>query len=224
VSEHKDSGIALRKGAHLHITSAIAGGRLNDILSGVSTTHLLNLRSPTSIKYRSYPRNIQLFGPNGQFLFQMAFNIGRAVPFVEFPLLPLTRVRRLRLIHRLSEGTQCPLNPLVFDQSPFPALETLAVDCETDVSRLLSTLFSNPSSPPSLQTIAFMDCDLTEDFMEELTQYASKRKATTSAWLYKVVIVHPGGIFPSIAAIRKLGEHVPVVDVRVHTELPRGLL
>jgi hypothetical protein len=68
-----------------------------------------------------------------------------------------------------------------------------------------------------------MDCDLTEDFMEELTQYASKRKATTSAWLYKVVIVHRGGVFPSIAAIRKLGEHVPVVDVRVGTELPRDL-
>jgi hypothetical protein len=216
------SSIALRRGAHLHITSVIADGRPNDILSGVSTTHLLNLRSPTSIKYRSYPRIIQLFGPNGQFSFQMLFAPGGSDPFIEFPPLPLSHVREFRLIHRLPEGIQRPLGSLVFDQSYFPALETLAVDCVTNVSHLFSALFSNPSSPRSLHTIAFMDCDLTEDFMKELTQYASKRKATTSAWLYKVVIVHRGGVFPSIAAIRKLGEHVPVVDVSlVGTDLPR---
>ena len=65
-----------------------------------------------------------------------------------------------------------------------------------------------------------MDCNLTEDFMEELTQYASKRKDTMSAWLYKVVIVHPDGVFPSITAIHKLGKRVPVVDVRIGTKLP----
>jgi hypothetical protein len=215
------SSIALRKGARLNIIPTNADRRLNDILSGVCTAHLWSLRSPTFIEYRSYPRSIQLFGPNGQFLFQMPFNIGGGVPFVEFPLLRLTHIREFRLVHRLPEGMQCPLQPLSFDQSYFPALETLAVDCETDLSHLFSGLFSNPSSPSSLQTIAFMDCDLTEDFMKELTQYASKRKATTSAWLYKVVIVHSDGKFPFIATIRKLGEHVPVIDVRVGMDLPR---
>jgi len=68
-----------------------------------------------------------------------------------------------------------------------------------------------------------MNCDLTKDFMEGLTQYVSKRKSTTSAWLYKVVIVHTDGVFPSNTAIRKLREHVSVIDVRIGMGLPGDL-
>ena len=217
------SSIALQRGAHLNITLTRWGGQLNDILSGVSTTHLLNLSSPTFIEYRSYPRSIQLSGPNGKFSSQTQLALSREDPFVELPLLPLAHVREFRLIHRLPEKTGRTLSPLVLDQSSFPALEILAVNCETSVSHLFSALFSNPSSPPALKTLAFMDCDLTKNFMEELTQYASKRKDTTSAWLYKVVIVHTDGVFPSLTAIRKLREHVSVVDVRIDTKLPGDL-
>jgi len=220
------SNVTLRRGAHLDITLTSADGRLNDILSGVSTTHFLNLCSPAFMEYRSYHRDIQLFGPNGGFSFGRPYNHGGDVPFSEFPLLPLTHVREFRFIHRTPERetTQRAHDPLVFHQSSFPALETLAVDCETCVSHLLSALFSNPSSPPSLKTLAFMDCFITGDFMEELTQYASRRKATTSAWLYKVVIVNSNGVFPTITSIRKLKEHVPVVDVKVGTVLPMDLI
>ena len=219
------SNIALRRGADLEITLTSADGRLDDILSGVSTTHLLNLRSPTFMEYRPHHGDIQLFGPNGRFLFERIYAHGRDAPFAEFPLLPLTHVREFRLTYRMREWetTRRAHDPLVFHQSSFPALETLSVDRETSVSRLLSALFSNPSSPPSLKTLAFMDCGITGDFMEELTQYASRRKVTTSAWLYKVVIVNSNGVFPSIASIRKLTEHVPVVDVKVGTALPRDL-
>ena len=213
------SHIALQRGAQLDITTNSSGG-LNDILSRVSTTHLLNLPSPIFIKYRTCPRSIRLFGPNGKFSTQSPFVLSEGSPFIEFPVLPLTNVREFRLVHRTPEKASHPLRPLVFDQSPFPALEILTVNCETSVSHLLSALFSNPPSPPSLKTLAFMDCNLTEDLMEELTQYASKRKDTTSARLHKVLIVHPDGVFPSITAIHKLGKHVPVVDVRIGTKLP----
>ena len=196
------SRIALQRGAQLDIIT-YSSGQLNDILSGVSTTHLSNLPSPIFIKYRTCPRSIRLSGPNGKFSTQSPFILTEVPTFVEFPLLPLT--------------------PLVFDQSPFPALEILVVNCETSISHLLSALFSNPPSPPLLKTLAFIGCNLTEDFMEELTQYASKRKDTTSAWLYKVVITHPDGVFPSISAIRKLTEHVSVVDVRIGAKLPGDL-
>jgi hypothetical protein len=63
-----------------------------------------------------------------------------------------------------------------------------------------------------------------EEFMEELTRFASDRKSTTSAWLHSVVILHREGKFPSIGSIRKLGEHVPVVDVRIAEELPADLI
>ena len=219
------SSIPLRRGAHLNITLTSMDGRLNDILSGVSTTHLLNLPSPTFIKYRSHPRSIQLFGPNGRLALNTISILGASDVFTEFPLLPLAHVREFHLIHRMSGWgmTQRAHEPLFFSQPSFPALETLAINCEISVSSLLSVLFSNPSSSPSLKTLAFMDCDITKDFMKELTQYASRRKATAAAWLYKVVIVNSNGVFPSIASIRKLKEHVSVVDVKVGTELPRDL-
>ena len=215
------SSVALRKGAHLDITHVSRDGGLNDILSGVSTTHLLNLRSPTAMDYVSYSGSICLFGPNGRLSFEGVPHRDGGFPFTAFPL-PLTHVREFRLIHHTPKMMR-PGTPLVFDQSFFPALEMLTVDCDTNISYLLSALFSNPSSPPLLKTIAFIDCDLTEDFMEMLTRYASERKDTTSAPLQKVIIAHPDGVFPSIASIRKLGEYVPVVDVRVGDEPPRDL-
>lgn len=216
------SNIGLRRGAHFNISTVRADGGSDNVLLGLSTAHLLNLRSPTLMEYRSYPRNIQLFGPNGRFSLQRHTIPGGGIPFAEFPLLPLTHVRELRLTHRLPELIQQTVSPQAFDQSSFPALETLVVDCGTSVSHLLSALFSNPSSP-SLKTLTFMNCDLTEKFVEELTQYASKRGGITSAPLYKVVIIHPDGVFPSIASIRKLEEHVSVIDVRMGTKLPKDL-
>jgi len=56
-----------------------------------------------------------------------------------------------------------------------------------------------------------------------LTQFASDRKNTNSARLHRVVIVHWQGKFPSIASIRRLKKHVPVVDVRISTGLPADL-
>ena len=59
--------------------------------------------------------------------------------------------------------------------------------------------------------------------MKELTRYASRRKETTSAWLYRVLIVNPDGVFPGISFIRELALNVPIVDVKVGTELPKDL-
>jgi len=92
------------------------------------------------------------------------------------------------------------------------------------MSYLFSALWSNPSSCPLLKNIAFLDCDITEGFMEELTRFASDRKSTTSVWLDRVVIVQSEGKFPSAELIRGLEEHVPVVEVLVDTKLPTGLM
>ena len=216
------SGIGLQKGGCLSIPCRM-GAKLNDILSGVSPTHLLNFRSSTLMEYKSYTRKIRLVGPNGELSLENTYIFSWGDPFVEFPQLSLTHIQEFRLVHRVPEDGDYTPVPIVFDQSSFPALETLAVDCETSVSHLLSALFSNPSSPPSLKTLAFLNCDLDEDFMEKLTRYASDRRGTTSAWLHQVVIVNSDGILPSVSSIRKLEEHVPVVDVKVGTKLPKDL-
>ena len=211
------SNIPLRGGANLEIHSRCEG--LNDILSGISTTHLSNLLSPTFMTYASCGRSIRLRGPNGFFSFYLARGWGR---FADFLFLHLTNVREFRLSHRRAMWMH-PLSPIAFHPSSFPALETLGIECDINISYVLSALLSNPPSSPSLRTLAFLDCDISEDFMEELTQFASDRKSTASAWLHRVLIVHRDGKFPSADSVRKLRRHVTVVDVRMDDKFPKDL-
>ena len=217
------SSIALSKGAKLEFCTFLPSGvdmRLDDVLSGIPATHFSNLLPPTFMEYYAYPRIIRLVGPNGSAAFHGVS--ASDIPFVEFPRLPLTNVRRLHLEIRGWFKKIRP--PTVFHHlSLFPALEMFIIRCDVDLPQLLSPLFSNTSPSPSLKALAFLDCIIAEGFMEELTQFASDRKSTTSARLHSVVILHREGKFPSIASIRKLREHVPVVDVRIAKELPTEL-
>ena len=209
------SGIPLRRGGHLEITfnDDYTGLGLDDIMSGVSMTHLPNLLSPTFMEYRSPDPTIRLIGPNGSFSYVHQWSPG--VPFTEFSVLSLAKIRELRLTHN---------NPsAMFLPSSFPALETLTIKCDTDISRLFSTLFPNPSLFPSLKTLGFLGCFITEEFMDELAQFASDRKNTTSARLHRVVIVHLDGRVPTVASIHGLEEHVPIVDVRFGRTFPIDL-
>lgn len=215
------SNIALRRGAHLGICSLDRNTGLNNILSGISTDHLSNLLSPAFLEYRSYPRNIRLHGRNGSLTFSC--HLSSEAPFAEFLLLSLAGVREFRFEHR-AQGQLCPSpTPPVFNPSSFPALETLAVECNTDILHFLSDLLPNPSALPALKTLAFLNCTITEDLMEKLARFASDRESTTLARLYHVVIVHEDGRFPSATSIHALGRHVAVVDVRFGTKLPTDL-
>jgi len=126
-------------------------------------------------------------------------------------------------MYRSSVFSQNSPTPAVFPSLSFPVLETLVLERETAVSSLLSALFWNPSSSPSLKTLAFLDCDLDDGVMEELTRFSSDRKKTTSAWLHRVVIVNSRGQLPHFTLIDKLGKRVSVVDVRIGSELPSDL-
>jgi hypothetical protein len=214
------SGIALPKGATLEVHGCPTSGSgvgVNDILSGISTTHLSNLPSPTFMEYHAYTRDIRLVGPNGSARF--CTRSCSEIPFVEFPLLPLANIRRLHFDTRWWDMIQPPQDPAVFHHlSFFPALETLTIAYNTDLSHLLSTLFSNPASSSSLEGVVLLGCSITEKFMEELTQFASDRRDTTSTWLRCVVIHDREGGFPS-ASVRNLEKYVPVVDVRIVKEI-----
>ena len=208
------SSIPLQRGAHLEITYRDEGTELglSAILSNTSITHLPNLLSPAFIEYRSSPRVIRLVGPNGRFSYNRDWS--PRIPFTEFLVLPLTDVRELFLIHSdLS---------MAFLPSPFPTLETLAIECN-DASCLSSVFFPNHSAFPSLKTLEFSGCVITEEFMEELAQFAVNRKASTLTWLHRVVIVDQDGGFPTAASISKLEEHVPIVDVRFDTMFRRSV-
>ena len=216
------SGIAIRRGVHLEISCHERDGRLNDVLSGIPAVQLSNLLSSTFMEYQTCSRSIRLLGPNGNFSFENP--LGLDDPFVEFPLLPLIDVRELHLRHRKMKEDSQPLNLLVLRPSFFPALKTLAVDCETNVSHLFSALFRDPSFPPSLKTLAFLDCNLADSFMVKLARFASSRSKTDSVRLHRVVIVNSEGKFPSVASIDALGKHVPVINALIGKKLPTDLI
>jgi hypothetical protein len=220
------SNIPLSKGAELVFFCCPfngTGASVDDILSVISATDLSNLQSPTFMEYRvCTPRTIQLLGPDGSANF--SGGSGTDIPFVEFPRLPLTNIRRLHLDTRGWKLIWPPPGPAVFHHlSSFPALETLTIECDTNLLHLLSPLFSKPSSSPLLKTLAFSGCTITEEFMKELTRFASDRKSTTSVGLHHVAIFHRQGKFPSATSIRELEEYVPVVDVRISTKIPTDL-
>ena len=214
------SSIALSKGAKLEFR-CIGNAGVHSVLSSISTTHLSNLLSPIFMSYRVLPRIIELRGPNGTASFD-GFG-DSSTPFVEFPQLPLATVRQFRLDRSRWDKFNPPPDSILFGHlTSFPALETFIVQ-DIDLPHLLSTLLSDPSVSPSLRTLAFSDCNLTEEFMEGLTRFASDRKKTTSAWLHRVAITHRDEILPSVASIRELEKQVPVVDVRIEEGPPLDL-
>jgi len=215
------SNISLPKGATLNVNCYGGDVTANDVLSGISTTHLSNLLSPTSMEYCTYTGTVELLGPNGIVSFRSYHRSD--TPFIEFPRLPLASIREFRLDNwRWKSIIPSPPDPEVFHHlSSFPALETFTIRSDNDLSHVLSPLLSDPSTSPCLKTLRFWDCILTEEFMERLTRFASDRKNTASAWLHRVVIVDREGNFPSMASVHRLKEHV--VDVRIVTELPKDL-
>lgn len=96
------SCVALQRCGSLEILYFGSGATLADMISGISTNHLPNLSFPMFMEYEPPPRNVWLVGPNGSFLYLGPITI---VPsFGEFPLLPLTYIRELRLKCRESWG------------------------------------------------------------------------------------------------------------------------
>ena len=214
------SNIPLQTGAHLEIAFRDKGVELelDKVLSGIPVTHFQNLPSPNFMEY-SYSeappsfRAIRLIGPNGSFSYRHDHSMREL--FAEFSVLPLNNIQELRFV---GAGL-----PIPFDPSSFPALKALTLVRATGMSRVFSPLLSDPSLFPSLKILGFLDCAITEAFMEELTWFASDRKDTASAWLHRVAIVHQGGELPSAASIRGLERHVSVVEVRVGKDLPADL-
>ena len=211
--------IPLQRGATLHIRLSTGDSILSDFLPDISSAHLSKPPSPTffQLGYGSFYNNVILDGPGGK----LSFDGISLVSFAALVVLPLTNVREVRLSYR--ETWPATLGPPTFYPSYFPALETLTVD-KADALGALSALLSNSPPSPSLKTIGFLNCDLPEDFMEELTRFASERQIiSTSTWLHRVQIVHSDGVFPSAASIRRLRKCVKVVEVRMEDDFSMDL-
>ena len=203
------SSIPIQRGANLELNSRGSTGGFNDTLSSIPATHFANLQSPTHMNICGY--NIRLSGPNGSFSFSGLSP--SEMSLVGLPLLSFDKIRGLRL-----RFPSRAFNPLLF-----PALETLAIEHDATVLNTLSIWLSSPESSPLLKTLAFLNCDLSEEFMEVLTEFACNRRKTAATWLYRVLIVNNRGKFPSPPAIHELRNYVKVVDVQMADSLPSDL-
>jgi len=176
------------------------------MLPGVPVAH-------TFMEYRCSPRLIRSLGPRGSFSYDGRRSI--EIHFREFPLLSLSSVRELHPeYHALLAATQLHL-------LSFSSLGALAISNANSLP--LSTVSPDPT--PSLKTLAFVDCVITEGFVTELAQFASDRKNTASVPLHRVVIVNSSNEqLPSIVFIERLSKHVAVVEVMEGRKLPEDLL
>ena len=188
------SNIRLRKGGTLELMDYGDVG-LSRILSTVSTTHLPG----SSLEYQPFPRKIRLIGPDGTLLYR---RIGGE--HLSFPSLETLVV----LGHDMNA---CPVGGEYTLDISIPG---------SSVALPLSPVLPDPAFSPLLETLAFLDCDITEDFMDNLARLALDRKNHTSTSLRRVIIMHSKGRFPSESSVRRLREYVPVVEVSGGNELP----
>ena len=203
------SSIPIQRGANLELISRGSTGGLNNTLSSISETHLANLPSPTYMTI--FGNQVQLSGPNGSLSFSRLSP--SEMSLVGLPLLSFDKIRELRFKYP----------PRAFDPSLFPALEALAIESDRYISTTLSIWLSSPKSSPLLKTLAFSHCDLSEEFMKVLTQFACDRRKTAVTWLYRVLIVDYFGKFPSPSSILRLKGYVKVVDFQMENSLPLHL-
>ena len=169
----------------------------------------------TAIRFQAAPREIRVSGNGGSLSFRCPqpqfWN-------PELHLFPTTSVREFHV--DIAPWTFTP----AFFVSLFtrlPALEILVVTNSTCwPTGLFDSLAGQPPLCPSLKTMAFFNCGLTPEAVEEFEGMVARRKGSTSTWLYQVVIVSSTRALPDYTLVERLKQHVPRVDVRMDDKLP----
>ncbi|KAF9649589.1 hypothetical protein BDM02DRAFT_3186216 [Thelephora ganbajun] len=208
------SCVSLRRGSHITIQGPQSDPR-TDFASFLPCppTSIRELLDPvTVIKLWSSPGLFHIFGGGGRLAFQGSKNT-----YDGFKLFVTGAVREFHTdVYRLDpsgDHLSWPLRRL-------PALEALVLSKTRFPPGSLSVLAEEPVLCPSLKTIAFFDCKVNEDVIRELEEVLAKRRDSTAARLYRVVIVNNTRALPDLQLIHQLRKFVPRVDVGVGDELP----
>ena len=205
------SCLSLRRGIQIEIQ----GSRSNpcaDLASFLphAPTRLQQLLAPiTTIKYQDSPRCFQIFSSNGRLSFRSPKTLPTSHGELKSFVTETTREFHVDGCHNLTT----PLELL-------PALEALVFSGVDRFPGSLPELTREPILCPSLKTIAFFDCKVTGEVIKELGRALAKRRDSTAARLYRVVIVNSTRPLPDFQSIRQLQNIVPCLDVRVGNKLP----
>ena len=210
------SWVSLGHGSHI----TIRGSQSNPCVTLASflpspPTSIQELLTPiTAIKYCS-PRWLHVFGGGGQFSFQPSKR-----PLKLYEGFELFITRAVREFHVGAYPLDSSGAYLSWPLGGLPALEALVLSETHLPPGSLSALAKEDPLCPSLKTIAFFDCKVAKDIVEELEEVLSKRRNSTAARLYRAVIVNTTHDLPSLQLIHRLRKFVPRVDVGVGDELP----
>ena len=211
------SWVSLRRGSHITIRGSQSNSSA-DLASFLPSppTSIQELLTPiTAIKYCS-SRWLHISGGDGQLSFQSPET---AIPTL-YDGLDLFVTGAVREFHIKTYALDSSGTFLSRPLERLPILEAL-VFLETHLSPgSLSALAKEDPLCPSLKTIAFFDCEVTEGVIKELERVLTKRRDSTAARLYRVVIVNIARTLPSLQSIHRLRKLVPRVDVGVGDELP----
>lgn len=176
------------------------------------STHILGLFAPIIIiKYLSPPGTLHLSSKNGSFSFRGCKP--SRVAHEELDLFATCAVREFRL--RL--GNQCRLS---WTLGRLPKLEALVISNGSLEPEFLSVLAEDPVLCPSLKTIAFLECELTNEAVHGLGGILAKRAHSIAARLHRVVIVNRTRDLPNRHLVSHLQRFIPQVDIAVGNKLP----
>jgi len=178
-------------------------------------TPIRKLLAPiTAIKNQSTPRELRLSGDGSAFTFRSPGGSAHGWNL----LFSTTLVRELYMNpHPYKFGDRW----LSTMMKSLPALEILAISRATVFPvGFFSALTKEPALCPALKTIGFFDCDIGPDTMEELGEALTKRRDSTAARVYRVVIVSSTGKMPDPASVQQLRKTVPFVCIRMDDKLP----
>jgi len=210
------SWVSLRRGSHITIRGSQSNPSANlaSFLPSPPTPIREMLTPITAIECRSSD-SFHAFG-EGKLSFQPSKPPPRLYDGLD--LFVAETVREFRIAYAFdsqSSGTflSWPLERL-------PGLEALVFSKTHLPSGSLSALAKEDPLCPSLKTIAFFDCKVTGDVIKELEEVLAKRRDSTAARLYRVVIVNATHPLPNPQLIRRLKTFIPRVDAGMGDELP----
>jgi len=209
------SWVSLRRGSHITIRGSQSNSSA-DLASFLPSppTSIQELLTPiTAIKYYSSGW-FHISGGDGKFSFQPS----KPPPTVYdgFDLFTTGTAREFHITYALDSSSTFLSWPL----GRLPGLEALVLSRMRLPPGSLSALAKEDPLCPSLKTIAFFDCKVTEDVIKELEEVLAKRRDSTATRLYRVVIVNATHALPDYYSIRRLREFVSRVDAGVGDELP----
>lgn len=78
----------------------------------------------------------------------------------------------------------------VLNPTLFPALKFILIREDNNLSNTFSTLFLSPELSGNLKVLGFVECNITTQFLQDLTQFVSKRRSDPSVRLDHVIIIH----------------------------------